>query len=140
MAGARPARRRARRRKVIPAALLLLAAAVHLGAEHAPIIWGGSAGAWHYVAYGLESLLLWLLVARLVRTHPMRWPIWAVCAYGVWESLQRAGCRILLPMDKAPALSDGLTICQAAGISGWLLAPAVVALIALSVSQRTCKG
>lgn len=122
-----------------PGFLLLLAAAVHLGVEYAPGLWGGTQRAWDYVAYGLEALLLWLLVARLARRHPMRWPVWAVCAYGVWESAQRAGCRLLLPMDRPPELAEGQTICQAAGVPGWAIAPAVLALVAASVA-RPCKS
>lgn len=124
---------------MIAAALLLLAAAVHLGAEYAPGLLGGTAGAWHYVAYGLEALLLWLLVAHLVRRHALRWPCWAVCAYGAWESAQRAGCRLLLPMDRPPELLPHQTICQAAGVPGWLLAPAVLALVGAAVAQQPCK-
>jgi hypothetical protein len=123
---------------VIAGLLLLLAGAVHLGIEHAPGWWGGTPAAWAYVGYGLEALCLWLLAARLVRNSPARWPLWAVCAYGAWESLQRAGCRLMLPMDRAPQLSDGQTICQAAGVPGWAIAPAVLALVAASVA-RPCK-
>jgi len=125
---------------MIAGLLLVLAALVHLGTEYAPGLWGGTHGAWHYVAYGFEALCLWLFVAHMASQTAWRWPVWAVCSFGVWESVQRAGCRLMLPMDRAPQLADGQSICQAAGVPGWLLTPAVLALVAAAVAQRTCKG
>lgn len=124
---------------MIVGSLLLLLAAVHLGIEYAPALWGGTPAAWHYVGYGIESLGLWLLVARLAPQNEWRWPLWLLSAYGVWESMQRAGCRLLLPMDRAPKIENGQTLCDAAGVPGWQLTPAVLALVAAVIAQRNYK-
>ena len=109
--------------------LLVLVIVAHLLPEHLADLLGHSAAAWHYVAYGVEAAALWLIVALTVRTLA----ITAVSAYGAMEGLQRAACRLALPMDRAPHLAPGQTLCDAAtglpaSLSSLLAAMVVVVL------------
>lgn len=110
-------------------ALLVVVVAAHLLPEHLADLLGHSAAAWHYVAFGLEAAALWIAVGIVVRTLP----VMAVAAYGSMEGLQRATCRLALPMDKAPALQPGQNLCDMAtglpmSVSSLLAALVVVVL------------
>lgn len=106
-------------------ALLVLAVAVHFGPEHLSDALGQSVAAWNYVAYGVEAGVLWLIVGTVRLEKPAacsvwakveetrRVPIMAVSAYGAMEGLQRAACRLALPMDRAPRLGTA-NVCDAA--------------------------
>lgn len=119
-----------------PAVLLLIAALAHIAPEAIASHYGGSIRAWEYVATGTEAAALWLAVAALSR----HWPVWAVCAYGVFESIQRPICRLMLPMDKAPELKPGQFVCDVAGINTTQLSFAAILMVAAAVAQRTCKS
>ena len=95
---------------MMPHAALILVVVVHFAPEHLAELLGHSAAAWHYVAYGLEAAALWLALGIMVRTIP----VMAVATYGAMEGLQRSACRLALPMDSAPALLPGQTLCDAA--------------------------
>lgn len=92
------------------AALTVLAACTYWGPEHIAAITGGSHAATAYIAHGLEAAGLWLLLLVITWRRPAS----IVCAWGAAEALMRVGCRISLPLDRAPALQPGETLCQAA--------------------------
>jgi len=104
--------------------MLLALAAVHLLPEHLAGLGLGTQAALEYIAYGLEASALWL--AWLVA---MRGPMRYMAAWGLAESLARAGCRAAVPLDHAPSLLPGQTLCDAA--AGWpvSLASLVAALL-----------
>ena len=89
--------------------LLVVVIVAHLLPEHLADLLGHSSAAWHYVAYGIEAAALWLIVALTIRTLA----VVAVATYGAMEGLQRAACRLALPMDRAPSLQAGQTLCDA---------------------------
>lgn len=112
-------------------ALLILAALVYLLPEHMPGLVGGTHGAWETVAYGIEAAIVWALLGLL--KPRAAW----VCAWACCEALQRAGCRLALPMDRPPRLADGQTVCEAAtGLPlGW-----VSLLCAAGVGWAVARG
>jgi len=122
---------------VIPA-LLLVAALAHLAPAALSVYFGGTEAAWQYACYGVEACALWLCVAAMLR-GALRWTGWSVCAYGVFESVQRPMCRLLLPMDRAPNLPDGVNLCDAAGIPLTVLSPIAIALVATVVASTTSR-
>ena len=118
-----------------PHALLVLALVAHLMPEHLADLTGQSHAAWHYVAYGIEAGVLWLIVG--VSTSSIA--VQAVAAYGAMEGAQRAACRLALPMDRAPHIPDGQTLCDVAtglpmSLSS-LIAAAVIVVVA-DISRR----
>ena len=114
------------------AASLLLTAAV---ANIAPDAMQGSPAAWEYVFQGVETTALWLTVAvMLPRAKRALW--WAglcVCAYGVFESIQRPICRLAFPMTSPPP--GGGYLCDMAGVSTSALSMLAVCLVAAAVSH-----
>lgn len=102
-------------------ALLMLAACANLLPPLFASVLGGRVNAWEYVAYGMEAASLWLLVLAVLWTVPMRrgarMPLMAVAGWGFFEAMQRAGCRLMLPMDKAPSVPPHSGICDVA--LGW---------------------
>lgn len=119
----------------MPHAALVLVLAVHMLPEHMAELLGHSAAAWHYVAYGLEAAALWLAIGIMIRSVP----IMAVATYGAMEGLQRAACRLALPMDSAPALLPGQTLCDAATglpVSFASLLAAFVVIVVADTSRR----
>lgn len=120
---------------MIPHAMLVLVLLVHLAPEHLAEMLGHSQAAWAYVAYGVESAVLWVLVALVFRSPS----ILAIGAFGAMESAQRAACRLALPMDKPPALGPGQTVCDAATglpISVASLLAAFVVIVVADVEKR----
>lgn len=116
-------------------ALLFAALVVHILPEHLAELLSQSAAAWHYVAYGLEAALLWLAVGVGAQSVAVQ----AVAAYGAMEGAQRAVCRIALPMDSAPVLAQGQTLCDAATglpVSFSSLIAAAVVVVVADVSRR----
>ena len=119
--------------------LLVVAAVAHLLPETLQILFGGSIKAWEYVCFGIEAVCLWLIVSVLA-PKVFRLATLAVCCYGVFESIQRPVCRLMLPMDKAPVLNPSQHLCDAAGIPLTVLSPFAIALVAAVVSySATCK-
>ncbi len=116
--------------------LVLVAALASLAPPLFASWFGGTVGAWYYVGYGLEATALWLALA-LIGKGPYRWALWAVCAYGIFEAIQRWGCRLMLPMDKAPNLPPGVNLCDAAGLPLTVLSPIAVAFVAAAVAAKT---
>ena len=118
-----------------PHALLVLALVAHLMPEHLADLTGQSHAAWAYVGYGIEAGALWLVVG--VSTSSLG--VQAVSAYGAMEGMQRAACRLALPMDKAPDLQAGQTLCDVATglpISVSSLIAAAVIVIVADISRR----
>ena len=118
--------------------LLLVAALAHLTPAALSAYLGGTEAAWQYACYGVEATALWLCVAHSLRGG-FRLPGAAVCAYGVFESVQRPACRLLLPMDRAPNLPDGVNLCDAAGVSMTVLSPIAIALVATVVAATNSR-
>lgn len=116
--------------------LLLIAALSSLGYPLMAEWFGGSLTAWAYVGYGLEAMALWLALAMFGKGRA-RWALWAVCAFGVFEALQRSACRLMLPMDRPPNLPPGVNLCDAAGIPLTVLAPVAIAFVAAFVAAKT---
>lgn len=115
--------------------MLLLALAVHLMPEPLADLLGHSHAAWAYAAYGVESAVLWLLVAGMCRVLAVQ----AVATYGAMESAQRAACRLALPMDRAPTVPPGQTLCDVAtGLPASFasLLAAVVVIVVADISRR----
>jgi len=120
---------------VSPGLLLLLAALAHISPEPLADHFGGSLKAWVYVSTGTETTFLWLTVASL----SSKLPVLAVCLYGVYESIQRPLCRLMLPMDKAPQLDPGQFLCDAAGIGTAQISFAALLLVAAIVAKHNYK-
>jgi hypothetical protein len=116
---------------MIAVCALLLLVAVHivpgvLAAAHV-----GTPAALDYIAAGVEASALWGAVLVLAR-GPLRY----VAAWGLAESLERAGCRALLPLDRAPVLAAGQNLCDAAsGMPISLLS--LVAALGLAAALET---
>jgi hypothetical protein len=90
--------------------LLVLVTAIYFGPEWMAAGTGATRGALEYISAGTEAAALWLLL--------LLW-CWgtsaaAVCAWAAMEALQRPLCRLMLPLDRAPVLADGQTLCEAA--------------------------
>jgi hypothetical protein len=116
-------------------ALLVLVLAVHVMPEHLAELLGQSEGAWTYVAHGIEAAALWLTIGVMIRSMP----VLAVSTYGAMEGLQRAACRLALPMDRAPSLAQGQTLCDAATgtpVSLMSLVAAVVVVVLVDTERR----
>lgn len=107
------------------AGVLLIAVLAHLAPPFLADAVGGTLTAWEYVCYGCETAALWLLAAGMRRR--VAW--WAVCGYGFFESVQRPLCRALYPMDRAPKLPAGATLCDATGLPFAMLSPIIVGLL-----------
>lgn len=106
------------------AALLLLAAAVELLPEHLAAWRDQSQSAWDYVFAGVRSAGLWLAVGVLLLGYTVHRPVarraaLAVCTWGAVEAALRAGCRLMLPMDRPPQIKPPRGLCSAAGMPGW---------------------
>jgi len=111
---------------------MALLIAVHLLPEWLAAAGLGTQAALEYIAYGAESAALWGAVLCASR-GPLRY----VAAWGLSESLARAGCRGALPLDRAPSLHPGQTLCDAA--AGWpvsLVSLAAALLLAAYLNHR----
>ncbi len=97
-------------------ALLIVAVLAHLSPHTVAQLSGGKAYAWETVMLGVESSALWLLA--LTVTERMRGAAAASCVvvsiYGLFESVQRAACRLAFPMDAPLRLPDGAFACDVA--------------------------
>ena len=109
--------------------LALLVGAVYFAPYHIAG-WGHwSAAAVEYVGYGFESAVLWAVLAWHYRRSI---PAQAVCAWGLFEAIQRPICRLQFDMTHKVPLLDGQTLCEAAfglpiGWFGFVVAGAVIA-------------
>lgn len=112
--------------------LLLVAAVAHIAPEALP----GSVRAWEYVGTGVEATALWLAVAALLPGRGLpRLGGLAVCAYGVFESIQRPVCRLAFPMDAPPP--HGGFLCDMAGVPTSALSMLAVCMVAAVVSHAS---
>lgn len=118
--------------------LVCLAVLVHFAPEHLAVALHQSQAAWEFVAYGAEAALLWLMVGMVAPTLPARF----VALWAFLESAQRPVCRLALPMDRAPHLAEGQTLCDAAlGINtAWLSVPAALFVVAIVQEATNARG
>lgn len=113
------------------ALVAVFVALVCLAPEHVARRLGQSVAALDFAAHGAETAALWLGYA--VFWARRRWDSLSVVAvWAAYEALLRPACRLALPMDRAPQLLPGQTLCEAAA-GTWttpagLLLAAVVAL------------
>lgn len=107
-----------------PAGSMALLIAAHMLPEWLAAAGLGTQAALEYIAYGAEAAALWGAMLLMLRG-----PLCYVAAWGFSESIARAGCRAALPLDHAPSLQPGQTLCDAA--AGWpvSLASLVAALL-----------
>lgn len=119
------------------AALLALVALVYFLPERLPGMVGGTQAAWEYVAYGTEAAAVWAVLGVLLR----RTPAVVVCTWATFEALQRPLCRLMLPMDRAPRLPPGQTLCEAAvGAPMAWVGFAAAAMVAAYISGRADRA
>ena|SRR5882672_8088738 len=122
----------------LPSLLLVLVVITHYSYD---LIGGfypdslAAAKAWHSVLRAGEATMLYLIVWSLMPRRPMSvyFATTAACAWGVFESMQIAGCRLVFPMDRPPpvtALYTGLCD-QAAGWPVYMFTVSVVLLVAV---------
>lgn len=122
------------------AALLLLAAAVELLPEHLAAWRDQSQSAWDSLFAGVRSVGLWLTVGVPLLGYTARRPMarraaLAVCTWGAAEAILRPGCRLLLPMDRRPAIPPGGDVCTAADMPWWYgLTPLAAAMCAVAIA------
>lgn len=119
--------------RTLVAVLLLVAALAHIAPDAMP----GSRAAWEYVFTGAEATALWLTAAVLLpaRRSLAWWGALAVCAYGVFESIQRPICRLAFPMTAPPP--GGGYLCDMAGVPTSALSMLAVCLVAAVVSHTS---
>ena len=120
-------------------ALLLIVAAVHLAPLHVAGLTGGSHAAWETVGFGVESFILWAWVGmtRAALDLVAR----AISTWAAGESMQRAACRLMLPMDRKPALGPGQNLCDAAtGLPVSLISLAALAIVVMVLAGSAKRG
>lgn len=111
--------------------LLLFVVVIHFGPQAMQGV-----KAWEYVAYGFEAAVLWGVVLLLARDTWVR----LISAWALFESLERPICRLAFPMDSAPKLEPGQTLCDAAlGFSANLISILVALTIAMLMQERLWK-
>lgn len=130
---------------------LILLVGVHLVPERLAAAGLGTQAAMEYIAYGIESAALWLAIflgcgwlrevgQRVGRVDDIMGAATILryaSAWGGAEGAERAGCRAALPLDRAPLLQPGQTLCDAA--FGWpvsLLSLAAALLLAAYLNHR----
>lgn len=121
------------------AGLLAVVVVTYFGSEHLASMLGWSWAALAYVTSGLESFGLWLFVAWVALRS--RWAAMAAvpAVLAAFESGLRAFCRLSLPMERAPSLLRGQTMCEAAyGMSLTWVSILFAALAAVIVAR--CSG
>lgn len=127
------------------AGLMLVGASHEMLPERVAQWRGESEAAWDFVSAGALLAFLWavcgVLLVGYTRRHPLaREAAVAVCAWGAVEAVLRPACRLLLPMDRRPAISSGGDTCTAAGMPWWYaFTPLAAALCAVAVA-RISKG
>ena len=109
--------------------LALLIGAVYFAPAHIAGWAHWSPAAVEYVAYGIESAVLWAVLGWHWRRSI---PAQAVCAWGAFEAIQRPICRAMFELSHKVALPDGVTMCEAAfglpvGWFGFVVAGLVIA-------------
>lgn len=92
------------------AVLLLVAVLCCVAPTAMPALLGGTPAAWAYVANGAEAAALWAFAFLLVTRFEAR----LICAWAMFEALQRPTCRLAFPMDQPPKLDAGQNLCDAA--------------------------
>ena len=130
--------------KTVPGVLLLLFATGHYGDVFLAWLTGWGLEITYAIGQSIMPAGLWLVIAVLLRSHRMRWPIWAVCASGAWESLLRIGCIGWVELA-GMVVTPNQNLCEAAtGIElyqwGLVQLAALALLIAGSAHNRGQHG
>jgi hypothetical protein len=94
----------------VTALLLVLAAGCCVLPDVLPVVFGGSRAAWDYVTSGAGAACLWAFAFLVLARFEAR----LICAWAMFEALQRPVCRLVFPMDKPVKLEDGQNLCDAA--------------------------
>lgn len=92
------------------AAVLLLAACCCVLPDVLSAVVGGTRSAWDYVTTGTEVACLWGFAFIVLQRFEAR----LICAWAMFEALQRPACRLAFPMDRPVKLDDGQNLCDAA--------------------------
>ena len=90
--------------------VLLLAAACCVLPDVLSAAVGGTRAAWDYVGTGVQGACLWCFAFIVLQRFEAR----LICAWAMFESLQRPVCRLAFPMDRPVKLEDGQNLCDAA--------------------------
>lgn len=118
------------------AALLALAVLAYFAPELLARLGAGSVSAWEFVFYGTEAAALWALAFVMLRGFVVR----CVCAWGLFEAMQRPMCRLAFPMDRKPELAQGQTLCDAAFDLPMSAISVVMALCLAALVQEVQRG
>lgn len=117
-------------------ALLALAALAYFAPELLARLGAGSVGAWEFVFYGAEAAALWALAFVTLQGFAVR----CICAWGLFEALQRPMCRLAFPMDRKPQVPEGQTLCDAAFQFPMSALSVVLALCLAALVQEVQRG
>lgn len=94
-----------------------------------------SAKAWHSVLRAIEAAVMYFVVWSLIPAEPVRvrYAASLACAWGAFESVQIAACRLVYPMDHPPPDTGPFAgLCDK--VTGWpiyMLTVSVVLLFAV---------
>lgn len=116
--------------------LLALAVVAYFAPELLSGLGLGAVGAWEFVLYGAEAAALWGLAFVTLRGLAVR----CVCAWGMFEALQRPVCRLAFPMDRKPQIPEGQTLCDAAFQLPMSGLSVVLALCLAALVQEVQRG
>lgn len=100
---------------------------------------GGTVAAWFYAMSGVEAAALWAAACAWVcatqRGHELITGR-AVCAWAVFESMQRPICRLVFPMDRPPKIPEGKNLCDVATGLPMSLVSVIAALFLAALVQE----
>ncbi len=118
------------------AALLALAALAYFAPELLARLGTGTVGAWEFVFYGIEASALWALAFVTLPGFAVR----CICAWGMFEAMQRPVCRLAFPMDRKPQIPEGQTLCDAVFAVPMSAVSVVLALCLAALVQEVQRG
>ncbi len=81
-----------------------------------------------YIAQAIKGCFLWLAIASLLPPRAFSIPMWAVCAWGIFEDSQAAVCRMARDIDTVPVVGPWAGLCE----GNWTVYGLAVGLIACS--------
>lgn len=116
--------------------LLLLVAVTHFGYEVLAMAYQqqeAAARAWFYVLRGVEGLVLFALIASLVRSRA----VIAVCILGASEESLTAACRVSKPIGELPGYAPFAGLCGREWYFAGLIA---LGLVALGIAYDLGRG
>lgn len=95
----------------MPGLLLILLAVTEAGDILLTELLDWPAADAYQVTQAAGRIGMWAVLAAWA-PQPMRWPAWAVCAWGVWEAAQRVACYSAWLLWPRPVAHD-MTLCEA---------------------------